>query len=59
MTRHLVIDTRNWLPGRKVLVDPDRLRSVDWAERHILLDMGRGEVESSPEFDRSLITARG
>ena len=59
MIRHLVIDTRNWLPGRKVLVDPDRLRSVDWAERHIVLAISRREVERSPEFDRSLIAAPG
>jgi sporulation protein YlmC with PRC-barrel domain len=57
MIRQLVIDTRNWLPGRKVLVDTDRLRSVDWAGRHIVLGMSRGEVESGPEFDRSLIAA--
>jgi sporulation protein YlmC with PRC-barrel domain len=59
MICHLVIDTRNWLPGRKVLVDTDRLRSVDWAERHIVLEMSRRDVESSPEFDRSLLAARG
>jgi hypothetical protein len=42
-----------------VLVDTDRLRSVDWAERHIVLEMSRRDVESSPEFDRSLVAARG
>ncbi len=49
--RHLVIDTRNWLPGRKVLIGPDRLRSVDWGGRQILLDLSRREVEASPEYD--------
>ena len=58
MFRDLVIDTRNWLPGRKVMVETDRLRSVDWADRRIALDMSRRDVESSPEFDRSLLTAR-
>ena len=51
MIRQLVIDTRNWLPGKKVLVAPDRLRSVSWADRHIMLDMSRREVETSPEYD--------
>ena len=49
--RHLVVDTRNWLPGRKVLIGPDRLRSVDWGGRQILLDLTRREVEASPEYD--------
>jgi hypothetical protein len=49
--RHLVVDTRNWLPGRRVLVDPGRLRAVDWVDRRIVLDLSRREVEASPEYD--------
>ena len=49
--RHLVVDTRNWLPGKKVLIDPDRLRSVDWVARTIMLDLSRGEIKASPEYD--------
>jgi uncharacterized protein YrrD len=49
--RFLVADTRNWLPGKKVLIEPDRLRSVSWADQHIVLALSRGEVESSPEYD--------
>ena len=49
--RHLVVDTRNWLPGRKVLIGPDRLRSVDWIERTIALDLSRREIEASPAYD--------
>jgi uncharacterized protein YrrD len=49
--RHLVVDTRNWLPGRKVLVGPDRLRWVDWAGRQIGLDLSRREVETSPDYE--------
>ena len=53
----LVIDTRNWLPGRKVLIGPDRLRQVDWGERQILLDLPRREVEASPEYDPAIAAA--
>jgi hypothetical protein len=49
--RQLVIDTRNWLPGKKVLVGPERLRSVDWGEQHIVLDLSRDQVKASPEYD--------
>jgi uncharacterized protein YrrD len=59
MLPQLVIDTRNWLPGREVLIDTSRLRSVDWGNRHIVVDLSRREVESSPETDRSSITDRG
>jgi uncharacterized protein YrrD len=60
MVRHLIVDTRNWLAGKKVVIDPDRLRSVSWADRHIVLDMTKGEVESSPEYDDLAVApARG
>jgi uncharacterized protein YrrD len=49
--RHLVVNTGNWLPGKKVLIDPDRLRAVDWLERHIILDLSRSEVEAGPDYD--------
>jgi hypothetical protein len=51
--RQLVIDTRNWLPGKKVLVGPEHLRSVDWGDRQIALDMSRDDVKASPEYDPS------
>jgi sporulation protein YlmC with PRC-barrel domain len=56
--RQLVIDTRNWLPGTKVVVGPDRLRSVDWTDRHIVLDMTRAEVKASPEYDPAMTEPR-
>lgn len=57
MIRQLVIDTRNWLPGKKVLVAPERLRAVDWADQHIVLDMTRADVKASPEYDAATMAA--
>ncbi len=55
--RHLVVDTRNWLPGKKVLISPERLRSVEWADRQILLDLSRREIETSPEYETASAAA--
>jgi hypothetical protein len=52
--RYLVIDTRNWLPGRKVLVSPAWAEEVNWAERKVHVGLGREAIENSPEFDPSL-----
>jgi uncharacterized protein YrrD len=52
--RYLVIDTRNWLPGRKVLVAPAWAEQVNWVERMVYLDLSRETVEKSPEFDPSM-----
>jgi hypothetical protein len=56
---HLIVDTRNLLPGRRVLIGPDRLRAVDWVGRQILLDLSRHEVETSPEYHPTIADASG
>ena len=49
--RYLLIDTRNWWPGRKVLIAPKWASSVSWSDRKVYLDMTREHVRSSPEYD--------
>ncbi|MCJ7685043.1 MAG: PRC-barrel domain-containing protein [Desulfobacteraceae bacterium] len=51
--RYMVVDTRNWLPGRKVLVTPDWIDSVDWEESKVRVDLTSEEVKNSPEYDPS------
>ena len=56
--RYVMVDTRNWWPGRKVLVAPRWFRDVSWAEQQIHVDLTRAEVEKSPEFDPSAVVER-
>ena len=49
--RYAVVDTRNWLPGDHVLISPERIRSVNWAERSVVVDMRREAVRHSPTYD--------
>jgi sporulation protein YlmC with PRC-barrel domain len=48
--RYLVVDTRNWLPGRKVLVYPAWIEEVNWYDRSVRVGLQRGQIESSPGF---------
>ena len=34
--RYLIVDTRNWFPGKKVLVSPQWIRRVSWSEAKTL-----------------------
>src|SRR3546814_16919186 len=43
--RFLVIDTRNWLPGRKVLVAPAWARGIDWSDEKLLVDTDRDTIK--------------
>ena len=44
----VVVDTRNWLPGRKVIVAPCAVRAIDWLQKKVLLGMSRAEVRNAP-----------
>lgn len=47
----MVVDTRNWWPGKKVLIAPDRIDHVSWENRQLAVKITRAQVEGSPEFD--------
>ncbi len=49
--RYIVVDTRNWLPGRKVLVSPLWASTVDWAEAKLWVDLSTDNIKNSPEYD--------
>lgn len=48
---YMVVDTRKWLPGRKVLIDPCWINTVNWLENSIKVDLSREQVEAGPEYD--------
>lgn len=49
--RYIVVDTRNWWPGRKVLVATRWFRDVSWNDQQIHVELTRDEVRNSPEYD--------
>ena len=44
----LLVDTRNWLPGKKALVAPGAVAQVDWSNREVKIRLIRDEVERAP-----------
>jgi hypothetical protein len=49
--RYIVVDTQNWLPGRKVLIAPTWIKTVSWEDSKVHVDLRRAEVEAAPEYD--------
>lgn len=49
--RYLVVDTGNWLPGRKVLISPIALGHAGWMGRHLPVALTRAQVEGSPDIE--------
>jgi uncharacterized protein YrrD len=49
--RYFVIDTRNWWPGKKVLLSPRWITRVGWQEKKVSVDLPRQEIKNSPEYN--------
>lgn len=49
--RYLVVDTHRWLPGRKVLISPFSVRSIDWDDQAVAVNISREQVKASPDID--------
>lgn len=48
--RYLLVDTRNWLPGKKVLISPKWVDSIDWSQQIVEVEMTQELIEGSPEY---------
>ncbi|MFP4354256.1 MAG: PRC-barrel domain-containing protein [Phycisphaerae bacterium] len=49
--KYAVVDTRNWLPAKKVLVAMTWIGEVDWAAGEVKVDLQKDKIKHAPEFD--------
>jgi len=55
--RYLIINTRNWWPGKKVLISPQWIERVSWSESKVFVNLSRETIKRSPEYtEESLLT---
>ena len=55
---YLVVDTKNWWPGKKVLISPRSAREIDWTDKLVNLNVDRQKVKDSPAYDASTTVDR-
>lgn len=48
--RYLEIATRNWWPGKKVLMSPAWIQKVSWVESKVYVGLYRGAIQTAPAF---------
>jgi hypothetical protein len=48
--RYIEVATRNWLPGRKVLVSPEWIERVSWADSGVCVALSREAIKTAPEY---------
>ena len=51
--RYLVVDTKNWWPGKTVLISPRSAREIDWTNNLVHLNVDRRRVKDSPAYGAS------
>jgi len=56
--RYLIIDTRNWWPGKKVLVSPQWIERISWSESKVFFNLTRETIQHSPEYSEETLIDR-
>jgi hypothetical protein len=51
--RYIEVATRNWWPGKKVLVSPAWIERVSWTDSKVYTGLSREAIQSGPEYDES------
>ena len=47
----MVVDTGNWLPGKKVLISPKWIKDFKWDTSEVIVNVTVDQVKNSPEYD--------
>lgn len=59
IVRYLLIDTRAWLPGKKVLVAPEwKVGRFHWGNQTVTVGLTCDKVRSCPEYDPDTLITR-
>jgi len=56
--RYIIVNTSNWWIGHNVLISPEWIENVDWAESHLSVDLTRQAIKDSPAYDPTLPLSR-
>jgi hypothetical protein len=56
--RYLIVDTSNWWVGHQMLVAPQWIEGVSWADRTVSVSLTRQAVKDAPAYDPAATLAR-
>ena len=51
--RYIEVATRNWWPGKKVLVSPPWIERVSWTDSKVYVGLSREAIKNAPEYVES------
>ncbi len=56
--RYLILDTRNWWPGRRVLIAPQWIQRVSWDTMKVFVNLSREAIQGAPEYTEASLLDR-
>ena len=56
--RYLVIDTKNWWGGKKVLISPQWIDRISWDESKVFVNLSKERIKQSPEYSEDILITR-
>lgn len=56
--RYLILSTRNWWPGEKVLVSTKWIDHINWKEMKIVVNLQRERIKQSPKYTEDALITR-
>jgi hypothetical protein len=56
--RYIEVATRNWWPGKKVLVSPTWIERVSWANNKVYVALSREAIQGAPEYHEAMPITR-
>ncbi|MCE0498167.1 MAG: PRC-barrel domain-containing protein [Methylacidiphilales bacterium] len=56
--RYFIINTRNWWPGKKILISPQWIERVSWSESKVFVNLTREAIKQSPEYTEESLPTR-
>jgi hypothetical protein len=56
--RYVIVDTSNWWFRQSVLIAPEWIDDVHWADSKLMVDLTRQSVKEAPEYDPTAMVSR-
>jgi hypothetical protein len=56
--RYLVVGTKSWWPGKKVLVSPQWIERISWNESNVFINLSREAIKDSPQYTEEALLTR-
>jgi hypothetical protein len=54
--RYMIVNTRNWLPGKRVLISPHWIERMSWPEAKVFVFPSRESIRQAPEYSEESLT---